>query len=300
MKLNDFNKLLGSQKPEEKQEYKPSKIMYNYGSGSVLTTPEELAQRFGLDEQILLDYIQLYKGNINLATMAASNDKKVAESLSFLTRMLGVKYVMEQNPQDLLRKYNQLLEMREFVIFQLQFFSLGTKPQKYYKEIEEQVGIKVPKPSFSIQKEEHMSLTGNQLKLLMLKANPYNDAKKVINPSGKVPVYATDYKLSVMEGLVKISDAIPEELTVQECAALSKAFSDDLAISIAIRTGNGLSINKELAKQFLELFMLNTITTMKNIELFEELCESFGLNNTKEEKEHTEEGPTLSKRKPTK
>lgn len=274
MKIEEFNKFMLSKEQESSKKNmtndNKNQVKFNYGEGPVVTTLEEIARHYDFDESTFLDYYYKYDGNVNLAALATQNDKRSYQQFEFLQQMLGIGYVMSQNPQELLAKYNIFLSQRESLIRQLEHFIVSSKGKGYT-----------------------LRVNGDQLRLLMLKVNPQKAITSLRRNEENIPTYAENAKTIAMEILIKVADSDISALSTTDISILNNALSKDFVGDILKSLTPGLELTREMAIAVFNLFALNFITTSKNIEVFEELCEGFELN--KPELSNTEdEGPKLS------
>lgn len=279
MKIEEFNKFMLSKEQETSKKSmsndNKTQVKFNFGEGPVVTTLEEIARRYDLDESTFLDYYYKYDGNINLAALATQNDKRSYQYFEFLQQMLGISYVMSQNPQELLVKYNTLLSQREALVRQLEHFIVSSQGKGYT-----------------------LRVNGDQLRLLMLKVNPQKAITSLRRNEENIPTYAGTDKTYAMEILIKVADSDISALSSSDISILKHALSKDFVSCISTNLTPGLELTREMAIAVFNLFALNFITTSKNIEVFEALCEGVELN--KSSLSTTEEGPKLSfKRNPS-
>lgn len=175
---------------------------------------------------------------------------------------------MNQNPQELLVKYNTLLSQREVLVRQLEHFIVSS------------------------QKKYTLRINGDQLRLLMLKVNPQRAITSLRRNEKNIPTYAGTDKTFAMEILIEVADSDISALSTTDISILNNASSKDFVGDILQSLTPGLELTREMAIAVFYLFALNFTTTSKNIEVFEELCEGFELNKTS--LSNTEEEPKLS------
>ena len=276
VKIEDFNRFMIPELAEDSKEKTKENIMnvkFNFGDGPVITSVEEIAKRYDLDLSTLLDYMYKFEGNINLAALAAQNDKRYAQSFEYLKQMLGICYIMSQNPQEVLKKYNNLLRKREQAQRQFEFFIRSS--------------ARSTNATFRVD--------GKLLRLLMLKTKAKKVKNGILDTEEKATSYASLSKIKAMEGLIKIANHNSLNLTEEELIAIRRELPKDVSSKILADYDKGIVLTAATASEIYELFELNYLTTGKNVEVFEQLCDLFELKeNLESEKEQYQGGLKLT------
>ena len=298
----DFKELKDFMTSKDKSEKSVKYIEYTFANGKKsFLSFEELSDILKIDSVTLYEYYVKYNGNINLAVLAAENDESLEFSMKMIKRLLGITYIMEHNPNEIIENYNKLLKIKDSINRQIGNFCL----------------------LFQNSTEAKISISGDSLRLLMLRSSTNqvdsyflsdkdfnsisdntknisdshisksNIEKKNIKVTSLDPEYASKEELSAMEGLIKIGNFAPELLTPEELVnirrILPKYASTQVLSVLEDGLSEGLLVDSKVAKAIYDLFTKKKITISKNIEVFEELTKSKSLENEKA----PEQGPIL-------
>lgn len=277
-------------------------VTYDFGEGEVQLTLNELAEALELDPLVLRDYYIKYNEDLNVAVLAAQNDKSMLDSVEFVRHALGISYLVEHSIQDTILRYNRLLGIKTKVLKQIEYFMTFNKDND----------------------DARLSISGDQLKTLMLRSFT---ASKVIPRNIHIrgiqqvklatstiikkalfdivskklimePLYATSDKVATMEGISKIADGRFNEVNEDEILSIRRNLSENtsrVVMSAMVDAKRGLSLKSAEIEEVYELFTSYHVPLNKNVEIFEDLSARFELEYSQNKLEA--EGPLLKMNK---